>query len=60
MNGNTKRLLDVASVGILGGTLLDWLPALAAVFTIIWTTIRIWETKTVQCIVARIRRQDDR
>jgi hypothetical protein len=24
------------------------LPAVAAIFTIVWTAIRIWETKTVQ------------
>lgn len=46
---------DAVSVAVLGGTLLKWLPALAALFTIVWTLIRIWETKTVQCIVARVR-----
>lgn len=58
MNGATKNTLDVAAVGILGGTLVDWLPAIAAIFTVIWTLIRIWETRTVQCIVARIRDRD--
>jgi len=28
--------------------MLNWLPAFAALWTIIWTTIRIYETKTVQ------------
>lgn len=39
---------DAASVLTLVGTLANALPAIAAVFTIIWTAIRIWETKTVQ------------
>jgi hypothetical protein len=30
------------------GTLMSWLPAIAALFTIIWTAIRIYETKTIQ------------
>ena len=30
------------------GALVDLLPAIAAVFTIVWTGIRIYETKTVQ------------
>jgi hypothetical protein len=30
------------------GTLMSWLPSIAALFTIIWTAIRIYETKTVQ------------
>jgi hypothetical protein len=35
------------------GTLLDILPAVAAVFTIIWTAIRIYETDTVQRLLGR-------
>lgn len=43
-----KYLLDVASVGTLLATLASWLPSMAAILTIIWTAIRIWETKTVR------------
>ena len=43
-----KNALDAASVVTVVGTLVDVLPAIAAVFTIVWTAIRIWETKTVQ------------
>lgn len=45
---HVKDVGDVASVATLVGTLADFLPAVAAVFTIIWTAIRIWETDTVQ------------
>ena len=44
----TKSALDAVSVVTVVGTLADVLPALAALFTIIWTGIRIWETETVQ------------
>jgi hypothetical protein len=27
---------------------MNWLPAAAALWTIVWTSIRIYETKTVQ------------
>jgi hypothetical protein len=44
----TKHIIDFASVLTVLGTLADMLPAIAAVFTIVWTAIRIYETKTVQ------------
>jgi len=44
----TKHIIDFASVATVLGTLADMLPAIAAVFTIVWTGIRIYETKTVQ------------
>ena len=44
----TKHLIDGVSVATVMGTLMSWLPSIAALFTIIWTIIRIYETKTVQ------------
>jgi hypothetical protein len=35
------------------GTLAEMLPAVAAIFTIVWTAIRIWETKTIQKLINR-------
>lgn len=43
-----KYATDGFSLGVLLGTLANALPAIAALMTIIWTAIRIWETKTVQ------------
>lgn len=43
-----KTAIDAASVVTVVGTLMEVLPAIAAIFTIVWTAIRIWETKTVQ------------
>ena len=43
-----KHAVDAVSVVTVVGTLMDILPAVAALFTIIWTGIRIYETDTVQ------------
>jgi hypothetical protein len=43
-----KYAVDAASIFTVVGTIVSVLPAVAALFTIIWTAIRIYETKTVQ------------
>lgn len=43
-----KHLLDALSIGTMLGTLFQMLPNIAALITIVWTAIRIYETKTVQ------------
>jgi hypothetical protein len=43
-----KHFVDGLSLVTVVGTLVDVLPSIAAIFTIIWTAIRIWETNTVQ------------
>jgi len=48
MDEATKQIIDFASIATVLGTLADMLPAIAAIFTIVWTAIRIYETKTVQ------------
>lgn len=51
----TKHAVDALSVITVIGTLMETLPAIAALFTIIWTAIRIWETKTVQSFVKKFK-----
>jgi hypothetical protein len=46
----TKHALDAVSLVTVVGTLADILPAVAALFTIIWTGIRIVETRTFRTI----------
>lgn len=43
-----KHVIDTLSFVTVLGTITNMLPAVAAVFTIIWTLIRIYETDTVQ------------
>jgi len=49
----TKHIIDGVSVVTVLGTLAQILPPLAALFTIIWTCIRIYETKTVQGLIKK-------
>ena len=55
MDESTKHAVDAASVFTAVGSILAWLPAIAALFTIVWTGIRIYETKTVQNWLVRRR-----
>jgi len=48
INEHTKHIIDWTSIATLLGALTQILPGIAALWTIVWTTIRIWETKTVQ------------
>jgi len=43
-----KHVTDGLSIVTVIGTLADILPALAALFSLVWSLIRIWETQTVQ------------
>jgi hypothetical protein len=43
-----KHVIDLLSVITVLGTLVDMLPSIAALFTIVWTGLRIWESATVQ------------
>lgn len=49
-----KMVIDGLSIGTVLATLAGVFPSLAALFTIIWTLIRIYETKTVQRILGKI------
>jgi hypothetical protein len=49
----TKHVVDALSIMTVVGTLVEMLPSIAAIFTIVWTVIRIWETKTVQTLLGR-------
>ena len=50
-----KTIGDVLSITTVIGTLAQVLPSIAAGFTIVWTVIRIYETKTVQNFLKRSR-----
>lgn len=49
----TKHVVDALSIMTVVGTLVEMLPSIAAIFTIVWTVIRIWETATVQNLLGR-------
>lgn len=53
-----KHIIDVLSVGTMLGTLFQMLPNIAALLTILWTAIRIFETRTVQNWLGRSKDND--
>tara|TARA_B100000683_G_C12356094_1_gene501058 strand:+ start:468 stop:674 length:207 start_codon:yes stop_codon:yes gene_type:complete len=60
MEESTKQVIDVISFGTVLGTISAILPPLSALFTIIWVGIRIWEADTVQELLGRKRRRDEK
>ena len=44
---------DATSIGVALATLVEILPALAALASLIWACIRIYETQTVQKLLKR-------
>lgn len=53
LDEQVKAVLDWASIGTAISTIAGWLPSVAALFTIVWTGIRICESKTVQKLFKR-------
>ncbi|MFZ6755749.1 hypothetical protein ACO0K9_00900 [Undibacterium sp. Ji50W] len=45
--------LDAISIGTIAATLAGWLPGMAALASLVWSLIRIYETKTVQGWIKR-------
>jgi len=43
MTDNIKTTVDISSLFVAWASLIDWLPALAALLSIVWTGIRIYE-----------------
>jgi hypothetical protein len=48
-----KTTVDAISIVTVVGTLAEVLPAIAALFTIIWTALRIYETDTVRKLLGK-------
>jgi hypothetical protein len=54
-----KNVVDALSLTLILGTLVDVLPSIAAVLSIIWSLIRISETETVRRLFKRKPRDPD-
>ena len=57
MDNHAKTIIDLSSITVVLATLVEWLPAAAALASLIWSVIRIYETQTVQRWVERCRKQ---
>jgi hypothetical protein len=53
LSDSAKQFLDMLSIATVLATLSDMLPSIAALFTICWTAIRIWETDTIRSWTGR-------
>ena len=53
MSETGKHVGDAVSIVTVVGTLAQVLPSIAAIFTIVWTSIRIYETETVQKLLGK-------
>ena len=56
MSEHIKIGVDIGSVALVGATLVDMLPAIAAVFSILWSILRIMETKFVKNLRSKWRK----
>jgi hypothetical protein len=57
MDNHAKAVIDLSSITVVLATLVEWLPAVAALASLIWSIIRIYETQTVQRWVEKCRKQ---
>jgi hypothetical protein len=53
VNEHTKSVIDWTSIGVAFGSLLQILPSIAAALSVVWTLIRIYETKTEQNLIKK-------
>ena len=49
-----KTPIDVAAIAVAGFSWAEFLPNIAALFSIIWLIIRIYETRTFRKLCARL------
>ena len=55
MSETGKHVGDAVSIVTVVGTLAQVLPSIAAIFTIVWTSIRIYETDTIQKLLGKVK-----
>tara|TARA_R110002096_G_scaffold805_3_gene4461 strand:- start:843 stop:1010 length:168 start_codon:yes stop_codon:yes gene_type:complete len=53
MEEEAKTIVDSLAVGGTVAALAGWLPSVASLFTIIWLSLRIWESDTVKKLFNR-------
>ena len=58
MSSDVKNIADAAAAATAVGTVMDVIPSIAGIFTIIWLGIRIWESPTVQGLLGKVRKKD--
>jgi uncharacterized membrane-anchored protein len=54
-----RNVIDAAAMTITVGAIVNILPSIATVLTIVWVLIRIWESDTVQRAFKRNKEKDN-
>ena len=54
-----KSGVDVLAVSTTASALMGWLPPLAALATLVWTCIRIYETQTIRSFLKKDEDEDN-
>lgn len=50
-----RSIIDWSAVAIAVGTLFEYLPAISALLSVIWLSLRILETDTIRRLLRRYR-----
>ncbi|OJW58023.1 MAG: hypothetical protein BGO57_12285 [Sphingomonadales bacterium 63-6] len=53
LSSGTKHTIDAVSIGTVVASIVQWLPSIAALLSVVWTAIRIYESPTIQRLVRR-------
>jgi hypothetical protein len=53
-----RSIFDWTAVTIAAGTFFEFLPAISALLSVIWLSLRIYETDTVQRLLGRVRGEE--
>lgn len=53
-----KQVVDVAAATGTAAALMQWVPPITAVLTLVWVAIRIWETETIKELTGRKPKED--
>ena len=53
MPDEVKTGVDVASLSLIGASLLEWIPAVSALVSLVWVCIRIYETETIKRLLKK-------
>lgn len=57
MTEHDKAVIDAISLSWVVAAILNYVPAITAVVSLVWVCIRLYETKTVQGLIQRHRRR---
>lgn len=55
-NDPLKHLADTGAAGLIAGSLVGWLPTIAAILGAAWYAVQLYESQTGQKLVAWIKR----